>query len=677
MHPSSFRALITALALIAAPMLVAEIVLVPTAVTNQNRLNDTDVLAEYNGGAILRSDLDKKISKIPPNAQGRYRTVEGQIQVLDIMAVEEAFMAKALQLGIDKEPEVAEKINSGLRQFYIQEFYTRNVGNLVVITEDDKRTYYLENKAAFYLFPNISINYLQAENEEQARLAIQMLNKGDSFSNVSDLYNMNTYVKGLKGVVKNIRLNGNIPGIGNDLPLENLIAANLEKLNSIVGPVQTSTGWHVFMVIEHVAGSQRDYSEVQPELDQRVRPLVERRILNELTDRIKAKYNVVIKDDLLAEIDLKVLKAKPEIESALVVTSSNPEISMSVKQAYDSFNRLSQQEQLFYTKGGGAAQLVEQELIRNLLFVEAKALNYEQYFQGNEEYEQMRRYFILNVAFRRLVLDAIKVSSEESRKYYDARLSEYTSPASRAIQVLWFKNEKTANRAWKNFKRAHKLNDEKRMQSLIAEYSTRPEQALLDNQYNNGVITGIGQDADFSKRIWDNPVGYLSPVFTTAKGEVVFFRTTKENPEIVKPFTEMEPRIFGILKKEKETSQQQKVSQELFEEFNLRKYPERIRLLLSAEELFNLADNSARNRSFNDAITFYNQIIQNYKNNTDDYKASFMKAFIIAEEMKNTDLALDLFKAFVKDFPTGDLHESAQFMIESLEGNIDLNIDGE
>ncbi|MDZ4183306.1 MAG: peptidyl-prolyl cis-trans isomerase [Candidatus Cloacimonadaceae bacterium] len=666
-----------ALILIAASMLIAGIEPTPIQVSNQNKLNATDILAEFDGGAILRSDLDKKISKIPPNAQGRYRTVDGQMQVLDIMSVEEVFMAKALQLGIDKEPDVAEKVNAGLRQFYIQEFYTRNVSDMIIITEEDRQSYYQENKAAFYLFPYISINYLQAENEKQAIAAANKLKAGDAFADVSELYNVNTYIKGLKGVVKNIRLNGNIPGVGNDPELENLIQANTGKLNTVVGPVKTATGWHVFVVSEYVAGRQKDFHEVQQEIDQRVRPLVERRILNALTDRIKAKYNVSMVDETIAKIDLNKVKAEPELENAFVVTSSNPEITMTAKQAYDSFNRLSPQEQLFYTKGGGAAQLIEQELTRTLLYVEAKDLNYEQYFQANDEYEQMRRYYILNTAFRRLVLDTIQVSSEESRTYYNARLSEYTSPASRAIQVLWFKNEKAANRTWKNFNRAYKLKDEKRMASLIAEFSQRPEQALLDNQYNNGIITGIGPDADFSKRIWDNPVGYLSPVFTNAKGEIVFFRTLKENPETIKSFTEMEPRIFGILKKEKETIQQETVSQRLFEEFNMRKYPERIRLLLSAEELFNLADNSARNRSFNDAITFYNQIIANYKNNVDDYKATFMKAFIIAEELKNTDLALDLFKAFVVGFPEGDLHESAQFMIDSLEGNIDINIDVE
>jgi TolA-binding protein len=44
----------------------------------------------------------------------------------------------------------------------------------------------------------------------------------------------------------------------------------------------------------------------------------------------------------------------------------------------------------------------------------------------------------------------------------------------------------------------------------------------------------------------------------------------------------------------------------------------------------------------------------------------------MAEEMKNTELALQLFREFITRFPVGELHESAQFMIDSLEGNIDI-----
>jgi len=175
--------------------------------------------------------------------------------------------------------------------------------------------------------------------------------------------------------------------------------------------------------------------------------------------------------------------------------------------------------------------------------------------------------------------------------------------------------------------------------------------------------------------IWNNPVGYLSPVFTSAKGDIVFFRTLKETPRTYKSKEEIAPQIRRMIQSDKERAKLEEVTANLFVEFNMKKYPERITLTMTADELFTQADNAARQRNFKDAIMFYDQIINNFKNNSDDYKASFMKAFLVAEEMKQTDLALQLFKDFLQKYPAGDLNESAQFMIDSLEGNIPENFE--
>ncbi len=650
---------------------------VPIPVSSQNRLNDQDILAEFDGGTITRKDVDSRISKIPPNQQGRFRTVAGQTQVLDVMALEEVLMAKALQLGIDQNPDVLSKIDAGLRQFYIQEYYTRNVTDKVQLTDADKRAYFNDNPQIFIVLPLVTINYIQAADEASALKALDELKSGAGWEQVSEAYNQNTYVKGLKGVIKNIRLNGNIPGVGNDTDLEALIQANTANLNALIGPVQTNTGWHIFTVVDFKEGRSKTYEEVIPEIEQRLRPVTEKNLLDQIKSELMLKYQVSIDSAMIAKVDLNSQAKNDPIKDQPVLSSNHPELSFTVATLLEAFNRLAPQEQVFYVKGEGAVQLIDQELIRALLYLDAKDNGYEQFFEQKDEYQQMRRFYILNTAYRQLVIDSVVVPQEEVRAYYDSHIQDYTTPASRAIQILWFKDQNSADRTWKKFQRMYRLGDEKRMQQLIDEESTNPALALLDNQYNNGVVTGIGPDAEFSKRIWDNPVGYLSPVFTSARGDLVFFRTLRENPPVVKSFTEIEPRIFGILKKEKEAGQQDKINKELSEEFNLVKYPERINLLLSAEELFTLADDAARMRNFKDAITFYDQIIQNYPNGNDDYKAYFMKAFLVAEELKNNDLALDLFKSFLAKFPTGDLNESAQFMIDTLEGKLVLEIEEE
>jgi len=645
---------------------------VSTKVTDENRNSDNDVLAEYDGGKILRKDLNEKISKLPPQIQGRYKTVENQIQILDIMATEEVFYLEALKRQVDQEAGVLEKIDRAKKQLFVQEYYKRFVADAVYITEIKKNEYYQENLKAYFVNPYITINYIQAENEEMANKAIAELRAGTPFEQVSATYCQNTYAKGLKGKIKNIRLNGHIPGVGDDPDLDAEIAKTAADPAVVHGPFNTKTGWHIFVTIERVEGRQRPYDEVAEDIENRLRPLMEKDILDKISETLKAKYTVIVDTLLMGELDIQKQASDPEYLNRLVVSSPYPELQFTVSQVYDLYNKMPPQEQIFHVKSGGAANLMKQELQRALMYKDSQGRDFEKIMEENAEFQQMKRYHLLQETYKKLVQDAITIPASEVEDYYNSHLDAYTTPANRQIRVLWFKDEKSANRIWKRYTRAVKRIRDKDIQSLIKKYSTKPDKVILDNQYNNGIITGIGPDEEWSKRVWDLSVGAVSPVFKTAAGEVIFFQVTQENPAVTKPLVEVEPRIHGLLKKEKESSQLETVKEQLFVQFNMQKYPERVRLLLSSEELFNLADSSARQRKFNDALVFYDQIINNYKNGVDDYKAHFMKAFLVAEEMKKTDVALDLFKAFLKNYPEGDLHESARFMIQELEGGSEL-----
>jgi len=662
-------------AVLAVSVMIAEDT--PVVVSNGNRINDNDILAEYDGGVILRKDLQDKIAKLPPQVQGRYKTADGQKQVLDIMATEEIFMAKAKAMGIDKDPEVLKRISDAEKQFYVQEFYQRNVAGQGFITDEMKHKFYNDNQALYYVMPYITIDYIQTSNEDDADKAKAELLAGSSWESVSDKFNVNVYAKGLKGRIKNIRLNGNIPGVGNDADLEKLIAAATAADGSVHGPVKTITGWSLFTVVENIPGTQKSYEDVAGELEQRIRPTLDAQNLTDLIDRLKIKYNVVIDSTLVAQIDLRNVEANRPLAERVVVNSSDPNVVMTVNTLMEVFGKISPQEQMYYVKGEGANQLISQELIRALLYVEAKEQNYLQYFENNPEYVQMKRYHILTTAYKQLVVDTIQVTTEDSMNYYEKNKESYTTPESRTIEILWFDDQKVADRTRKLYNLAVKVNNEKKIQSIIKKNSLHPERSVLDNQYNNGTVTGIGKDENFSKLIWDTPVGQVSPVITTTRGEIVFFRVTGINPAKVTPFAEMEPRIYGSIKKEKEKTRQDEVIQELSAAFHLTKYPERVTMLLSAEELFEMANTAATQRNYKDAVVYYDQIISTYKNGKDDYKATFMKAFLVSEEMKDKEAALAQFKKFITDFPEGDLHESARFMIDVLEGKTDMEFGGE
>lgn len=637
--------------------------------TPKTTVPKADILAEFDGGIITKQDLDKRIEKIPPQSQGRFKTIDGQTQILDMMAVEEVFYRKALDMNMPNDPVVVEKINAAKKQLLIQEYYKRNVTNKINLTEADKQQYYEENKKDFYVQPYITIMYLQPANEAEAQKAMAELRKGTSFEAVSDQYSINTYAKGLKGKVKNIRLNGYLPGIGNDDELDAIIAnAPVDSL-ALIGPNQTTTGWSIIKVMEKIEGRQRSYLECEAEVDQRLRPRKEGELLEQIIDRQKLAYQVRIDTLTLSQINLREPHNNQDLENLNLVSASDPSLSLTVKTLLEKFNKMSPQEQMMYIKGGGAEQIVTQELQRNLMYLDAvKDKSYDQYLSENEEFVQSQRYYVLQETYKKLVAEEVSVTQEAAMDYYNNNLESFTTPPYRKIQAVWSKDEKSAKKAHKKFVSAAKKNNQKALDKVINQYSLKPTQAIMDNNYNNGVVTGIGPDQNLSSLIWSTEVGKVSPITTNSKGEIMFFRVVEETPPVVTSFTEAEPRIMGQLKRELEKTKMEEVTEQLNTQYAMKKYPEKLVIKLSAEELFDLADNSARQRKFKDATIYYDQIIQFYPNGSDDYKASFMKAFLISEEVGNKEQGLQLFKEFLVKYPVGELNESAQYMIDELEG---------
>jgi len=84
-----------------------------------------------------------------------------------------------------------------------------------------------------------------------------------------------------------------------------------------------------------------------------------------------------------------------------------------------------------------------------------------------------------------------------------------------------------------------------------------------------------------------------------------------------------------------------------------------------------MAETAQKQNNYREAVHYYDQIIKDYANGRDDYKAWFMKAFVYAEDLKDNNKALQLYQEMLVKWPQGELNESAKFMIETLNGEKD------
>ncbi|HNW99916.1 MAG TPA: peptidyl-prolyl cis-trans isomerase [Candidatus Cloacimonadota bacterium] len=626
------------------------------------------IVADYKGGVITRADVEERIAKIPAQYQPQYQTTQGMGKILDMMATEVVFYQKALKEGLDKDPTLIQKMNDGLKPLFMQEYYQRNIQKRVQISPADKETYYNQNKKKYFDSPNTTIAYLQTSDKKDADKAIAALRKGMSFAEAVKEFSTNKYSKELQGKIKNIRSNGYIPGVGNDTGLDSLITSAVADSTTLYGPYQTSNGFHIFKVMSRVPGRQKTFEEVAGDIENKIRPTKENDLTKFVVDSLKTVYQIKINNSVLDSLNQKNDKLSNDLMNQKLVTSNDPSLDLTAKDFLDIMKSLSPQEQMMFTKGSGKTQFLDQVLTRNLFAAEAKRLNYDKLLANTDNYIQTKRYVLLQQIYTDLVLNAIKITNEDKQQYYNQNKELFAIQPNRKIQQLTFLKEDEAKKMRTKYVGLLKKHKNDAILDMIRKSSTKPEQdGNIDNIYRNNIIPGIGTDSTYSQMVWKTPLNETSPVFKNSKGNFVFLTVLADNPITYRSFNEVEPRIELALKKDKEKEKRDSVTQDLKTEFNFKEYPERLEVTRTAKEYFDMADTAARNQKYSDAISSYDEIIKRYANGTDDYKAMFMKGFLLAEEMKKTDEAVKVFETFLSKYKQGELNESAKYMLDELK----------
>ncbi len=422
----------------------------------------------------------------------------------------------------------------------------------------------------------------------------------------------------------------------------------------------------------------RIYEEVEDRIIRKLRPEKEKQFLEDYSKNIFNKYDIKLVDSVIESIDLNLLYNNKEIETQKIITSSNPEIEKDVAFLLEQYPEFPPQQKTSLMMIDNLKKMINDWALIEAFYHESLEKGYESNETVIRDVEQIKKNMMMKSAYNRLVVNAINIDDETMKRYYNDHIDDFSSKASRKIQFMAFNDEKTANDMYKKAKKLLKKNDLEALDAMAAESSLYPKNNGKPNLiYENQFIPGIGRDEIFSEKIWDKPYGKTNPakfskVFENSKGEFAFFRIIEDNPAEAKPFLETIDQIKSRMNKELSKQKFDEVTAQLKAKYNVVKYEDRLFVILTAEEYFNLAEEAQKKRRFEDAIYYYNKVEKYHKNNKDDYKASFMVAFIYSEELKDKEKAKELFNDFLTNYPEGELHESARFMIQEFDGEIDF-----
>ncbi len=635
----------------------------------EHDITPNTVFAEFNGGTITKADFDKELDNIPTMYRSRYTTSEGKENLLMSMITNEIFYLKALEMGIDTRPETQAKVQDNLTRFYALEYIRRNITNQVEVEKQEIIEYYQDYSRRFTEPANTTIKYIKVEDNESAINVSEQLDQGVDFIDLINRYSVNEYSKRNQGIIRNIRGSGYIQGVGREAELDNAIKE--APLEQWVGPIKTDIGYHFFKVIERIPEIVKPLEEVREQIVARLRPMREALLREEVKEDLMKKYDLSINENLLNTVNVTNITAEDDDLDQLIVDSNENELQITIRDVHSYFRQLSPQERSQMNNPAHIIRWLNSIVEHNLFAYEARVNNYEKYLMDDPDVQQVKRNTILRELFQELVLDYASASDEQIEKYYTENIASYTSDKHRTIQLFMFETNRNARKARRRIVRAIRNNDSDTIDEVIEGSLYTRNSGIITDVYS-AEISQFKDNGRMAEAVWETNVGEVSSIKQNNEGNFFFVKIIEEFPSTVTPITEVKTQIRDLLSSSKRETRWIELQQELKQDFNVVTYPERVAVSFSANELFDLAEDALKRNRHHEALDYYNRIINIFRNNSDDYKALFMKAFLLAEDLNQEEEAVEYFKQLINEYPHADLHESAEFMIKSIQEDFKL-----
>jgi peptidyl-prolyl cis-trans isomerase C len=110
----------------------------------------TPVLAEFDGRVLTQRDFDERLSRQPPALRAQYRSVEARRRLLDDMVRLELLADEARRRGIDRSPEVRDRVSQLLAEELMNEVFATDI-KTGDVSDGEVQAYYEAHAAEFHV----------------------------------------------------------------------------------------------------------------------------------------------------------------------------------------------------------------------------------------------------------------------------------------------------------------------------------------------------------------------------------------------------------------------------------------------------------------------------------------------------------------------------------------------
>jgi peptidyl-prolyl cis-trans isomerase C len=268
------------------------------------------VLAEVNGSVITTEDFKKEVEILPPYLKPMTETPEGRKEMIDSMIVRELVMQEARKSGIEKSPEVMERLEDLKKRVIIEAYWKQKVEEQAKITDADLQKFYDENKEKFKTGDQVKASHILLKTEKEAQDVLAQLKAGGKFEDLARKYSIDP--AGSKG--------GDLGWFskGSMIPEFEKVAFGMKE-GETSGIVKTKFGYHIIKLTGKRPAGLLPLAEVKDQIKAAILPEKQQEIFKKMREDLKKNAKFTIKEDVLKSLDSKPSagdKAAPPVGAA-------------------------------------------------------------------------------------------------------------------------------------------------------------------------------------------------------------------------------------------------------------------------------------------------------------------------------------------------------------------------
>ena len=213
-------------------------------------------LAVVNGEPLTEATLLKEVENLPPYVRPILETAAGRMQFLESVITRDLLMREALRRGIDRRPEVADRIAMA-RKSIVLEALLRDVAEKAPgLTDAALRRIYDANPASNQVGERVRVSHMLFREKARALEILGRAKAGEPF----------------EALMKEVGSgNGEVAADLGEIERGNFVkefeAAAFAAVPGVpTGPVKTTYGYHVIKVYAKLPAGIRSFEEMKPKL---------------------------------------------------------------------------------------------------------------------------------------------------------------------------------------------------------------------------------------------------------------------------------------------------------------------------------------------------------------------------------------------------------------------------